>query len=81
MSDALSIELRCSKSSDGKYNATTVVNGKPLKGHEFSLNRGDEFAVVLLYQKIKKQYPKVELQVKGLDKHGMDQIHRLSVPA
>ncbi len=81
MPDTLTIELRCSKSSDGKYNATTVVNGKPLKGREFSLNRSDEFGVVLLYQKIKKQYPKNELHVKGLDKHGMDQIQRLSITA
>ncbi|MDD8018810.1 MAG: hypothetical protein PHP42_10595 [Bacteroidota bacterium] len=74
MADNTSIELRCSKTSDGKYNASTFVNGKHLKEAHFSVNRGDEFAIVLLYQKLKKQYPKSEPQVKGMDKHGMEMI-------
>ena len=71
-----SVELRCSKSNDGKYNASTYVNGKHLKDRNLTLIRSDEFSVVLLYQKLKKQFPKDEVHVKGLDRHGMDQILR-----
>ena len=70
------IELRCSRSNDGKYNASPYVNGKHLKDHALNLIRGNEFLVVLLYQKLKKQYPQDFIQVKGLDRHGMDQILR-----
>jgi len=75
------IELRCSKSSDGKYNASTYINGKHLKDHDLNINRGTEFSIVLLYQNLKKKYPKDELHVKGLDKHGMDEIQRADAPA
>ena len=81
MPENVSIELRCSKSSDGKFTARTFVNGKELKGKEFFLNRSDEFAVVQLYQRIKKQYAEGELVVKGLDKHAMESILRFAVPA
>lgn len=76
MTEKLSIELRCSKSSDGKYSARTFVNGKEKKEKNYFLNRSDEFAVVQLYQRLKKEFPKVEPTVKGLDKHAMDQIQR-----
>ncbi len=78
MSDVQTIELRCSKSSDGKYNARTYVNGKEAKGAEFSVNRGDDFAVVILYQRVKKQYPGTAPHVKGLNKSGMEKILRSS---
>lgn len=76
MPEQISIELRCSKTSDGKYTAHTFVNGKQLKEADMSVNRGDEFAVVQLHQRVKKKYPKVEPVVKGLDKHAIDRIFR-----
>jgi hypothetical protein len=69
MSDQQTIELRCSKNPDGKYNARTFVNGKELKGKEFSVNRGDQFALVLVYHQIKKQYTAGQVHIKGLDKN------------
>ena len=76
MPEQISIELRCSKTSDGKYTAHTYVNGKQIKEPDFSVNRSDEFAVVQLYQRVIKKYPKVTPIVKGLDKHGVDRIQR-----
>jgi hypothetical protein len=76
MAETVSIELRCSKTSDNKYTARTYVNGKEKKEKEFIVNRSDEFAVVQLYQRVKKAYPGVEPTVKGLDKHAMDSIQR-----
>ncbi|MBI2427821.1 MAG: hypothetical protein HYV29_03330 [Ignavibacteriales bacterium] len=76
MPENISIELRCSKTSDGKYTAHTFANGKQVKDPELSVNRSDEYAVVLLYRRVKKKYPKVEIAVKGLDKHAMDEIAR-----
>jgi hypothetical protein len=69
MSDQQTIELRCSKNPDGKYNARTFVNGKELKGKEFSVNRGDQFSLVLVYHQIKKQYADGQIHIKGLDKN------------
>lgn len=74
MSDVQTIELRCSKTSDGKYNARTFINGKEVKGKEFIVNRSDEFAVILLFRRVKKQYPKDELHIKGLDKPSEEKI-------
>lgn len=76
MAETVSVELRCSKTSDGKYTARTFVNGKEMKAKEFFVMRGDEFSVVLLYQRVKKQYPGNTIVVKGLDKHAMDKIQR-----
>ena len=76
MAENVSIEIRCSKTSDGKYTAWTFVNGKELKEKEFFVMRGDEYSMVLLYQRVKKQYPGNEIVVKGLDKHAMDKIQR-----
>lgn len=76
MPEQISIEMRCSKTSDGKYTARTYVNGKELKEKEYFVNRSDEYAVVLLYQRVKKKYPKVEPMVRGLDKHAMEEIAR-----
>ena len=76
MPDNISIELRCSKSNDGKYTARSYANGKELKEKELFIIRGDEFAVVLLYQRLKKKYPEAAIHVKGLDKHAMDKIQR-----
>ena len=72
----LSIELRCSKTSDGKYTGYTFVNGKEIKEKELFVIRGDEFAMVLLYQRVKKKYPGSEVHVKGLDRHAMENIQR-----
>lgn len=69
MSEQHTIELRCSKNPDGKYNAKTFVNGKELKGKEFSVNRGDQFSLVLVYHQIKKQYANGQILIKGLDKN------------
>ncbi|MEW6060691.1 MAG: hypothetical protein AB1600_01995 [Bacteroidota bacterium] len=71
------IELRCSKTSDGKLTAHTYINGKQFKEPGFSVNRGDEYAVVLLYQRVKKKYPTSSITVRGLDKHAMDEIKRI----
>jgi len=68
------IELRCSKNNDGKYNARTFVNGKELKAKEFSVNRGDQFSLVLVYHQIKKRYPADSVQIKGLDKNAEQNI-------
>lgn len=76
MPEQLSIELRCSKTSDGKYTAHTFVNGKQIKDSDLSVNRSDEYAVVLLHRRVKKKYPKADIVVKGLDKHAMDEIAR-----
>lgn len=76
MAETVSIELRCSKTSDNKYTARTYVNGKEKKEKEFIVNRSDEFAVVQLYQRVVKAYPGVVPMVKGLDKHAMDSIQR-----
>ncbi len=76
MSGQFSIELRCSKTSDAKYNAHTFVNGKQIKDPDLSVNRSDEYAVVLLHQRVRKKYPKADIVVKGLDKHAMDEIAR-----
>lgn len=78
MKQPLSIELRCSKTNDGKYTAHTYVNGKQVKETDFIVNRSTEFAVVLLYQRVRKKYPKSEITVKGLDKHAMDEIQRIA---
>lgn len=69
MSDQQTIELRCSKNPDGKFNARTFVNGKEVKGKQFSVNRGDQFSLVLTYHQIKKQYAGAAVQIKGLDKN------------
>lgn len=69
MSEQQTIELRCSKNPDGKYNAKTFVNGKELKGKEYTVNRGDQFSLVLVYHQIKKQYANNQIQIKGLDKN------------
>jgi len=74
MTENHSIELRCSKNPDGKYNARTFVNGKELRGKEFTVNRGDQFTLVLVYHQIKKQYPAVVVQIKGLDKNVAENI-------
>lgn len=76
MPEKVSVELRCSKTNDGKYTAWTFVNGKEIKEKEFFVTRTDEFAVVLLYQRVKKKYPKSEIILKGLDKHAVDKIYR-----
>lgn len=68
MSEQQTIELRCSKNPDGKYNARTFVNGKELKGKEFNVNRGDQFSLVLVYHQIKKKFAASPVQIKGLDK-------------
>jgi len=78
MEKYVSIELRCSKTSDGKYTAHTYINGKQLKETEFTVNRNTEYAVVLLYQRVVKKYPKASITVKGLDKHAMDEIKRVA---
>ncbi|MFA5834587.1 MAG: hypothetical protein WDA22_14000 [Bacteroidota bacterium] len=74
MKDQQTIELRCSKNPDGKYNAKTFVNGKELKGKEYNINRGDQFSLVLVYHQIKKQYPAGEVHIKGLDKNAEQNI-------
>jgi hypothetical protein len=76
----VSIELRCSRSSDGKYNASTYLNGTHAKDHAVNVIRGDEFSVVLLYRTLKEKYPAATIQVKGLDRHGMDSILRSAAP-
>ena len=76
MSENRSIEIRCNKYPDGKYSAKTYVNGKQEKQKEFTVNRSTEFAIVQLFQHIKKEYPDVEPVVRGLDKHGMEMIMR-----
>lgn len=63
------IELRCSKNPDGKYNAKTVVDGKERKEKELSVNRGDQFSLVLVYHQIKKKFPAAEVVIKGVDKN------------
>lgn len=68
MPEQKSIELRCSKNPDGKYNARTFVNGKELKGKEYSIIRGDQFSLVLVYHQIKKKYPSDAIHIKGVDK-------------
>jgi len=68
------IELRCSKDSYGKINARTFLAGKELKEKPFSVIRGDQFSLVLLFQEIKKQYPTSMVQIKGLDKYATDYI-------
>ncbi len=74
MADQQTIELRCSKNPDGKYNARTFVNGKELKAKEFNVNRGDQFSLVLVYHQIKKQYATGVVQIKGLDKNAEHNI-------
>ncbi|MFA6455871.1 MAG: hypothetical protein WCW40_03535 [Bacteroidota bacterium] len=69
MAEQQTIELRCSKNPDGKYNAKTFVNGKELKGKEFNVIRGDQFSLVLLYHQIKKTYSSGEVHIKGLDRN------------
>jgi hypothetical protein len=69
MPEHQTIELRCSKNPDGKYNAKTFVNGKEIKGKEFTIIRGDQFSLVLAYHQIKKKYPSGEVHIKGLDKN------------
>ncbi len=69
MSEQHTIELRCSKNPDGKYNARTFVNGKELKEKQFSIIRGDQFSLVLVYHQIKKQYPAGTILIKGVDKN------------
>lgn len=69
MPDQQTIELRCSKNPDGKYNARTFVNGKELKGKEYTIIRGDQFSLVLVYHQIKKLYPAGVVQIKGVDKN------------
>jgi hypothetical protein len=76
MPEQLTVELRCSKNPDGKYNAKTFVNGKELKGKEFTVNRGDQFSIVLVYHQIKKQYASGQIHIKGLDRNAeMNIIH------
>lgn len=72
----LTVELRCSKTSDGKYTGRTFVNGKEIKDKDLFVIRGDEYSMVLLYQRVKKKYSGNEVSVKGLDKHAMDNIQR-----
>lgn len=74
MAGQQTIELRCSKNPDGKYNARTFANGKELKAKEFSVNRGDQFSLVLVYHQIKKQYATGVVQIKGLDKNAEHNI-------
>lgn len=74
MSEQHTIELRASKNPDGKFNARTFVNGKELKGKEFSVIRGDQFSLTLVYHQIKKQYPAAVVHVKGLDKNAEQNI-------
>jgi hypothetical protein len=74
MADQQTIEIRCSKNPDGKYNAKTFVNGKELKAKEFNVNRGDQFSLVLVYHQIKKQYTTGIVQIKGLDKNAEHNI-------
>jgi hypothetical protein len=74
MAEQQTIELRCSKNPDGKYNARTFVNGKELKQKEFFVNRGDQFSLTLVYHQIKKQYPAGTVQIKGLDKNAAENI-------
>jgi hypothetical protein len=69
MTEPQTIELRCSKNPDKKYNARTFVNGKEVKKKEFTIIRGDQFSLVLAYHQIKKQYPAGEVHIKGLDKN------------
>jgi len=72
------IELRCSKTSDSKYTGRTFVNGKEIKEKELFVIRGDEYSMVLLYQRVKQKYSGSEVHVKGLDKHAMENIQRIA---
>lgn len=74
MPEQHTIELRCSKNPDGKYNAKTFVNGKELKGKEYSVIRGDQFSIVLVYHQIKKKFPSDEVHLKGLDKNAAENV-------
>ncbi|KAB2924083.1 MAG: hypothetical protein F9K22_07135 [Bacteroidetes bacterium] len=76
MTETTNIELRCNKTSDGKYSAVTVVNGKEMKEKEFAVNRSTEFAVVQLYQRVTERYAGVRPVIKGLDKHAMEAVQR-----
>lgn len=73
---AQTIELRCSKNPDGKYNARTFVNGKEVRGKEFSLIRGDQFALVRIYQHLKGAYTDGTVEILGLDRNAEQQILR-----
>ncbi len=76
MSEQQTIELRCSKNPDGKYNARTFVNGREVKGKQYTINRGDQFSLVLAYHQIKKEYPSGTVQIIGLDKNAeMNILH------
>lgn len=74
MTEPVNIELRCSKTPDGKFNAKTFFNGKEQKGKEFVVNRSTDFSIVLLYQRLKKAHSGAEIQVKGLDPQSMQKI-------
>lgn len=74
MNDRIAIELRCSKTPDGKYHAKTFINGKEQKGKEFSVHRSTDFAVVQLYQRLKNEHAASEIQVKGLDPQSLQKI-------
>lgn len=76
MSETMNVELRCNKTSDGKYSAVTVVNGKEMKGKDFTVNRSTEFAVVQLYQRVTERYAGARPVIKGLDKHAMEAVQR-----
>jgi hypothetical protein len=74
-----SVELRCSKSNDGKYSARTFIDGKERKEKGFLVNRSDEYAVVLVYQLLRREYPDSAPIIKGLDKHAMEMIQRTNL--
>jgi len=76
MVESLQIELRCNKNNVGTYNAHLYVNGKKSEDAELSVHRGNCDAIALLYAKIKKVHPSIQIRIKGLDKMCMDRILR-----
>lgn len=76
MVENLQIELRCNKNSAGTYNAHLYLNGRKSEDAELSVHHGNCDAIGLLYAKIKKAHPSVQIRIKGLDKMCMDKILR-----
>ena len=68
MTAPMTIELRCSKNPDGKYNARTFIGGKEQKEKGYSVNRGDLFAVTLICRRIRTEHPEAAVVVKGVDR-------------
>ena len=76
MPENISLELRCNKNNGGTYNARTFINGKLAAEPLLSVNRETCDAIALLYDRVKKMHPGVELRIKGLDKMCLDKILR-----